>query len=38
MECAELFKKQPFQEKEHDQILFDNLLITSKIKEIFNLN
>jgi RNA polymerase sigma factor (sigma-70 family) len=38
MEYAELFKKQPFQEKEHDQILFDNLLITSKIREIFNLN
>ncbi len=38
IEYAELFKKQPFQEKEHGQKLFDNLLITNKIKEIFNLN
>jgi RNA polymerase sigma factor (sigma-70 family) len=38
MEYAELFKKQPFQEKEHEQKLFYNLLITSKIKDIFNLN
>lgn len=38
IEYAELFKNQPFQEKEHNRKLFDSLLTTSKIKEIFNLN
>lgn len=35
---ADLFKTQPFQEKEHSKKLFVNLLSDNKVKDIFNLN
>jgi RNA polymerase sigma factor (sigma-70 family) len=35
---AELFRSHPFQEKEHDKKVFDNILSDSRVKDIFNLN
>jgi RNA polymerase sigma factor (sigma-70 family) len=35
---AELFRNHPFQEKEHDQKVFKNLLDDTQVKDIFNLN
>jgi len=34
---ADLFKTQPFQEKDHNKNLFDNLINDNKVREIFNL-
>jgi RNA polymerase sigma factor (sigma-70 family) len=38
MEYAHLFRNHPFQEKEHHQRLFTNLLTDDKITNLFNLN
>lgn len=38
IEYADIFRKHPFQEKEHHQRLFSNLLTDDKIANLFNLN
>lgn len=38
IEYADLFRKHPFQEKDHHQKLFHNLLSDDKITDLFNLN
>ncbi|MFM2268421.1 MAG: hypothetical protein RL757_1862 [Bacteroidota bacterium] len=35
---AELFRNHPFQEKEHDKKIFNNLLSDKRVKDIFDLN